>query len=959
MFAPHPRSHLLHSFPSPPMSYRPNGYYVPNHVPNIAHATPRSFTNDPHRNAFYSEPYYQGQGSRKSYSDARNPLPPVSYYQSYDRHHDHGSPPDAAAHMPSESVPAYRHTYVERAVSSMPSLKRPDLSNMVDNFTLPPTHNPYPTESESGMPPQSTRSDVDSDFWGPASPTPPPPQDLSPASHPLPELPKTRKARREKPKIALAPDQPPTTQGKPRARVYVACVQCRTRKIRCDGAKPTCHNCGRRSAGSNECSYDPVPKRRGPDKTPGARQRMAREARGESVSTSTTTKRRRRDTSATDVTSVSASSSSSAPVACSDISIIRQVSLAPLPDSSEQPSYTPPPEYPPASDYAKSYSPNGGCGCHGLPQCPELLEASAHAEYRRPTGGIPASTYHDAFDLSSIIPPFNSTAGAFASSIYELDEKGNEPQNTDARVLDMGSVPSLNFTRKVWWDSLLSLYHSTEHLSSTLSLSSNSRVSLSSRIAHDLRWVFKTSNYWFSFFHIPSFFANFCDPIRRETMQPSLILSLLAISSFFQSSEVGAGLNGRERALRFRDEAQGALEASFNSGWIDETLAQAAWLLALFEVCAHQRHSSARSTSAMIMLDSIIRSLSLTTVDADDPSTTLFPSGTVPTVDSPRPRHQTVGRTTIWLPDQHLASTMPELAATRPIPDQPVGCSCAAMTLVEHWPSVNDHAPMWGSTPAWNDGWSDAEIRKESCRRLCWSSMILAAGHISYTIAHRSQGLDLFISDPANYALLFSGESVARSPSLLNAYSSKDTIWALHDRAFLLWHGCIRTRNDNRAGDTDKAHFAVKAWLEADTLEESLNRHTCHIERAFIFQAREYIFNTRMCISYEFQRFIPLVTSNVNGLFHRNKAEEWLSHQATVAERFMLGLHTITGNLNNLLARRPFFVFWFMGQISRALSLWQCDNTLIVALDVCKALLPAIDYLTALWPCPGKVNSPI
>lgn len=38
------------------------------------------------------------------------------------------------------------------------------------------------------------------------------------------DLPK-KKPRREKPKIALAPDQPPTTQGRPRARVYVACIQ--------------------------------------------------------------------------------------------------------------------------------------------------------------------------------------------------------------------------------------------------------------------------------------------------------------------------------------------------------------------------------------------------------------------------------------------------------------------------------------------------------------------------------------------------------------------------------------------------------------------------------------------------------------------------------------------------------------------------------------------------------------
>ena len=36
---------------------------------------------------------------------------------------------------------------------------------------------------------------------------------------------RSRRPRKEKPHIALAPDQPPTTQGKPRTRVFVACVQ--------------------------------------------------------------------------------------------------------------------------------------------------------------------------------------------------------------------------------------------------------------------------------------------------------------------------------------------------------------------------------------------------------------------------------------------------------------------------------------------------------------------------------------------------------------------------------------------------------------------------------------------------------------------------------------------------------------------------------------------------------------
>ena len=261
----------------------------------------------------------------------------------------------------------------------------------------------------------------------------------------------------------------------------------------------------------------------------------------------------------------------------------------------------------------------------------------------------------------------------------------------------------------------------------------------------------------------------------------------------------------------------------------------------------------------MMMLDSIIRSLSLTLVDADDPSTSRFPSGSVPTI-----RTQKFQPSTARFSDQPPVRILRDTSsAQHPSLTRINGeddCLCNSMTLRECWPMSREHAPLWGATPAWNKDWSEGEIRKESCRRLCWSSSILAAGHVSYTMAHRSKGLDLFISNPANvrypfhmvtlfftffffqYALLFSGESVARSPDSTLSFSSKDTIWALHDRCFLLWHACIHTRLDTRATDSEKANFGVKAWLEADALESALNKHTCTIERAFIFQAREYIF---------------------------------------------------------------------------------------------------------------------
>ena len=174
--------------------------------------------------------------------------------------------------------------------------------------------------------------------------------------------------------------------------------------------------------------------------------------------------------------------------------------------------------------------------------------------------------------------PYTHTTRGY---ITEIDENGREQQDLTPEI---GTEPSLRFTRKIWWDSLLSLYVSprSKHLQV---LSASQRDSAAQGIITDIRFLFRASNYWFSFFHIPSFFGKFCDPNKRERIQPSLVLALLAVATFWQSSEIGYGKEGRERALRFRDEAQAAMDASFNAGWIDETLAQAAWVR--YQVFSH------------------------------------------------------------------------------------------------------------------------------------------------------------------------------------------------------------------------------------------------------------------------------------------------------------------------------------------------------------------------------------
>jgi hypothetical protein len=165
----------------------------------------------------------------------------------------------------------------------------------------------------------------------------------------------------------------------------------------------------------------------------------------------------------------------------------------------------------------------------------------------------------------------------------------------------------------------------------------------------------------------------------------------------------------------------------------------------VFEVCAHPLHSTERSYSALVMLDSIIRSLSLTQTDADDPHTTIFLPGTVPVV----PTRDQPGNFWCGASPSRGAGTLYMYTSSQEHSPE-FGCSCTSLTLGTLSPSAMEHVPMWNKTPAWNDSWSENEIRRESIRRLCWSSMVTAAGYISYTTAHRSNNPDLFIADPSN-----------------------------------------------------------------------------------------------------------------------------------------------------------------------------------------------------------------
>ena len=362
-----------------------------------------------------------------------------------------------------------------------------------------------------------------------------------------------RKPRRERPRIELAPDQPPTSKGAPRARVYVACLQwsvcfsypfltvhsshtffSRTRKIRCDGAKPACYNCSRRIIGQSECDYDATPKRRGPDRVPGRRHRLHSDA---DVDEDGPVRRRRRTHATT--------------------------TPPPPPDEDT------PPE-PVHTDTAESI----------LLYPPDSLHLS-DAKFSHPVGTTaPSITIigDHSFGLTSLI-------SSKPKSGHELPSQADD--DFDSYAPGISYEPSVNFSRKIWWDYLLSLY-TFPHSGNPPTLNTLQRETAAHGITSNIRFIFRESNYFFSFFHVSTFLSNYQDPAKRERIQPSLVYALLATAIFWQSSEVDLGCEGRERALRFRDEAQIALDASLNARWIDVTLAQAAWVCTSdsYEACS-------------------------------------------------------------------------------------------------------------------------------------------------------------------------------------------------------------------------------------------------------------------------------------------------------------------------------------------------------------------------------------
>lgn len=201
-------------------------------------------------------------------------------------------------------------------------------------------------------------------------------------------------------------------------------------------------------------------------------------------------------------------------------------------------------------------------------------------------------------------------------------------------------------------------------------------------------------------------------------------MASLALSFLMKASQIEHGAGGRSRALIWRNHAQAAIEVACQVKELDYTLAEAALvrissyspqhdlyppnqILAVFESSAHPEHSTQRANEALTLMDRIIVNLSLQLQDRADPDVIRCDPHSVPSVN--------IGQ----------------------VP--PKRCCCF------HVPLPQDFS--FAYNPPWDPDWDANEMRKEECRRICWSALTLIATHTAQCAAFHQDPLPLKLSD--------------------------------------------------------------------------------------------------------------------------------------------------------------------------------------------------------------------
>ncbi|KAJ6556266.1 hypothetical protein B0H19DRAFT_1152298 [Mycena capillaripes] len=718
---------------------------------------------------------------------------------------------------------------------------------------------------------------------------------------------------------SFSPPSPVRPARRTTTTAVIACRQCRSRKIRCDSTRPHCANCSRRA---DQCEYDPAPKRRGPDKKPGTRQRRCKKP-AES-----------REEEDDDPAHKPLAKLEPAPSGPS--TMIALPSPVPMPSPESPEGKKSPKRRKLSSNTSRSLddlaervrqqqpTPTSTISPHnyGRPIRP-LIEVPSHSTMPLRISTDDALLIRRSQPSSATQPPSSDVSSSLygttpsssygydvspfaGSSAYDLGHQ-QSPQAEHPKFPSLPS-PAVQATQQGWWDAFLRSYSRRE-------------------IATDLNFLYADCPIALSFVNVRVLVETLWSPTKYLTLQPAFILASMALAVLLRSSETERGAAGRERAAFLRQSAQDALERAWRERtWIDASLAEAALVIAQYEASAHPEYHPDRLARAFAFLDETISVLALTSVDAGRADVCRYARDVAPGVDVP--------------------------------PD--VRCGC-----IPPGTPPPDRDSVWSSALPWDPSWNEYQIRDEECRRVCWAALSLATSFRAecMALARTDECLTLRICDPANYLVLFPNEMYDRGNfgsgrqdgTGAAAAHSKNAIWALFCRSMLLANFCsnvIGRSTETREERESQAEALHESWNEAQAIQDALDGHVCNLHTAVAYLCRENISNAQMIITKGLRNLQGLPAGNRPGpLFNRRQAEEWIYYQAEVVKRVTMSIQYVSDPRGHQLTQRPFSVPWFYHQLAICLLLWENDSSLGDVLELAKSFLVPLDVMNALWPC--------
>jgi hypothetical protein len=146
-----------------------------------------------------------------------------------------------------------------------------------------------------------------------------------------------------------------------------------------------------------------------------------------------------------------------------------------------------------------------------------------------------------------------------------------------------------------------------------------------------------------------------------------------------------------------------------------------------------------------------------------------------------------------------------------------------------------------------------------------------------------------------------------------NPANGKSTIWALFNRATLLWHYINDVNHSNHLSPSERLEMASDIWREADRIEKAMFSVEMDGGHAMKWQATDWLLHLRFIATDNF-RLLPQMFGDGAETVAKSYAKKWLAGQSAFARSLMTPVEVDDKRDVSYFEPRSFIVWSLMSQ---------------------------------------------